>query len=189
MSNIVAVKSSTDVDTQSDTEIMIHVFDDLRENRSKRLEERDVVSFQLHKRYKSLPKIALLSTSAGEAPQPTTELMNQVFTDLRENRLIAVEISGDKGSIIKTEITQLHQKNKGFQIIEQIGLIISGNNEIQLPENFNPCSVATMKYTPLTSVDVERSFSLYKHILSDRRTNTTPEHMEKYIIVNSFYKN
>uniref|UniRef100_A0A2S2PVX4 DUF659 domain-containing protein n=1 Tax=Sipha flava TaxID=143950 RepID=A0A2S2PVX4_9HEMI len=97
-------------------------------------------------------------------------------------------IQGDKGSIIKNKISQLYQKNKGFQVLEQIGLVISGNNEIQIPENFNPCSVANMKYAPLTSVDVERSFSLYKHILSDRRINMTPEHMEEYIIVNSFYK-
>ncbi|KAL4153986.1 hypothetical protein QTP88_001819 [Uroleucon formosanum] len=74
-------------------------------------------------------------------------------------------IQGDKGSIIKNKISQLYQKNKGFQLLEQIGLIISGNNEIQIPENFNPCFVANMKYAPLTSVDVERSFSLYKHIL------------------------
>lgn len=110
------------------------------------------------------------------------EIMKNIISELSN-------IQGDKGSIIKTKTTQLHQKNKGFQVMEQIGQIISGNNEIQLPENFNPCSVANMKYAPLTSVDVERSFSLYKHILSDRRTNMTPEHMEKYIIVNSFYKN
>jgi len=110
------------------------------------------------------------------------EIMKNIISELSN-------IQGDKGSIIKTKITQLHQKNKGFQVMEQIEQIISGNNEIQLPENFNPCSVTNMKYAPLTSVDVERSFSLYKHILSDRRTNMTPEHMEKYIIVNSFYKN
>ncbi|KAF0717638.1 Uncharacterized protein FWK35_00033596 [Aphis craccivora] len=38
-----------------------------------------------------------------------------------------------------------------------------------------------MKFSPITSEDVERSFSLYKHILSDRRTHMTPEHMEQYI--------
>lgn len=98
-------------------------------------------------------------------------------------------IQGDNGSTIKTKVSQLYHKNKGLQILEQIGLIISGNNEIQLPENFTISSVVNMKYAPLTSVDVERSFSLYKHILSDRRINMTPEHMEKYIVVNSYYKN
>jgi hypothetical protein len=73
--------------------------------------------------------------------------------------------------------------------MEQIGLVISGNNEIQLSKNFNPCSLVNMKYAPLTSVDVERSFNFYKHILSDTRKNMIPKHIEKYIIVNSFYKN
>jgi hypothetical protein len=31
-------------------------------------------------------------------------------------------------------------------------------------------------------------FSLYKHILSDTRTNMSPEHMENYIIVNGYNK-
>ncbi|KAL4126484.1 hypothetical protein QTP88_010706 [Uroleucon formosanum] len=40
-----------------------------------------------------------------------------------------------------------------------------------------------MKFSPITSVDFERSLSLYKHIiLSDRRTHMTPEHMEQYIL-------
>ncbi|KAL4131717.1 hypothetical protein QTP88_008991 [Uroleucon formosanum] len=92
----------------------------------------------------------------------------QAITNLEDTKLTLVQsleimkniisgltnIQGGKGSIIKTKITQLHQKNKGLQVMEQIGLIISDNNEIQLPENFNPCSVANKKYAPLTSVDV-----------------------------------
>ena len=98
------------------------------------------------------------------------------------------EISGDKGIIIKTKVTQLYEKNKGYQMLEKIGLVHSVNNEKQLPENLTPNLVANMKNAPLISVDVERSFSLYKHILTDGRTNLTPEHMEQYIIVNSFHK-
>jgi len=97
-------------------------------------------------------------------------------------------IQGEKGIIIKTKVTQLYQKNKGYQVMEKIGLVQSGNNEEQLPENLTPSLVADTKNAPLTSVDVERSFSLYKYILTDRRTSLTPEHMEQYIIVNSFHK-
>jgi len=96
-------------------------------------------------------------------------------------------IQGEKGIVIKTKVTQLYPKNEGYQVMEKIGLVQSGNNEEQLPENLTPSLVANMKNTPLTSVDVERSFSLYKYILTDRRTNLTPEHMEEYIIVNSFH--
>jgi len=73
-------------------------------------------------------------------------------------------IQGEKGSIIKTTVSTLYNKNKGFKILEQIGLILAGNNEIQLPENSTLSSVANMKYASLTSVDVEISFSLYLNI-------------------------
>lgn len=109
------------------------------------------------------------------------EIVKNVISEL-------TNILGDKGIIIKTKVTQLYQKNKGYQVLEKIGLVQSGNNEEQLPENLTPSLVANMKNAPLTSVDVERSFSLYKHILTDRRTNLTLEHMEQYIIVNSFHK-
>jgi Protein of unknown function (DUF 659) len=109
------------------------------------------------------------------------EIVKNVLSEL-------TNIPGDKGIIIKTKVTQLYQKNKGYQVLEKIGLVQSGNNEEKLPENLTPSLVANMKNAPLTSVDVERSFSLYKHILTDRRTNLTPDHMEQYIIVNSFHK-
>jgi hypothetical protein len=38
-------------------------------------------------------------------------------------------------------------------------------------------------HTSLTSVDVEWLFSLYKHILSDRKINMSPKHPGNYIIV------
>lgn len=77
MSNIAAKKSSTDVNTQPDTEIIIH----LRENHPKWLEERDITSFQLHRQCESLPNFSLLSISTDKAPQSTTTLMNQLFSD------------------------------------------------------------------------------------------------------------
>jgi hypothetical protein len=57
-----------------------------------------------------------------------------------------------------------------------------------LAEHFTSSVVAFMKFAPLTSVDAERLFSLYKHILSDKRTNMSTDNMEKYIIVNSYKK-
>lgn len=97
-------------------------------------------------------------------------------------------IQGEKGIIIKTKVTQLYQKNKGYQVLEKIGLVQSGNHEEQLPENLTPSLVADMKNALMTSVYVERSFSLYRHILTVRRTNLIIEHMEQYIIVNFFHK-
>jgi len=87
MSNNTAMKSSSYGKIQSTTEIMMQVFDDLRENRPIRLKEDDLTSFPLHRRYKSLQSIS----AGNEATKSTTALMIKVFTDLRENRPIAVE--------------------------------------------------------------------------------------------------
>ena len=40
-----------------------------------------------------------------------------------------------------------------------------------------------VKFAPLVTVDVERSFSQYKYILSDRRTRLTDENIERLNIV------
>jgi len=76
-------------------------------------------------------------------------------------------------------------KNKDYQMLKKVGNILCENNE-DLPEHFTPSVVTDMKFASLTSVDVESSFSLYKHILSEGRTNMTIDNMEKYIIVNSY---
>jgi hypothetical protein len=41
--------------------------------------------------------------------------------------------------------------------------------------------VGAFKYCPVTSVNVERSFSAYKLILTDKLHKLSPEHMEKQI--------
>ncbi|KAL4131114.1 hypothetical protein QTP88_008462 [Uroleucon formosanum] len=86
---------------------MIQTFKDHRENRRKLLEEGDLTSLKLHKRYHSLPNISLQSISACEAPQKTADLMAQVFSYLRENRPIPV-----KGNDVKS--LQAHRRCKSM---------------------------------------------------------------------------
>jgi len=40
-----------------------------------------------------------------------------------------------------------------------------------------------MKFAPITSVDVHKSFTTYKNILSDYRRSLEFEHIKQYIIV------
>ena len=42
--------------------------------------------------------------------------------------------------------------------------------------------LAQMKFFPITSCDVERSFSDYKSILTEKRTSFTPENLEMHVI-------
>ena len=42
--------------------------------------------------------------------------------------------------------------------------------------------LAQIKFFPIASCDVERSFSDYKSILTDKRTSFTPENLEMHVI-------
>lgn len=53
---------------------------------------------------------------------------------------------------------------------------INVNNE--LPENLNAIDIACIKYAPINTADVERSFSIYKNVLTDNRRKLTFEHIK-----------
>jgi hypothetical protein len=111
---------------------------------------------------------------------PLVDMINII-----ENTLTQLEqIPGEK--VVKTKILQLQQKNKGYKFLNNIGQILSRNNTVQLPENYSPTMVADLQYSPVTSVDVERSFSIYKNIFTNQRTKMTPEHIKQYIVINCY---
>jgi hypothetical protein len=75
---------------------------------------------------------------------------------------IICELTGvpsKKDNIIKTKVSQLCQKNKGYQMLVKVGNILCGNNG-DLPEHFTPGVVADMKLAPLTSITFFLSLSL-----------------------------
>ena len=66
-----------------------------------------------------------------------------------------------------------------------IGKILSGQalDAVSDPEiELSPNVLAQMKFSPITSRHVERSFSDYKFILTDKRTSFTPENLEMHVI-------
>jgi len=52
-----------------------------------------------------------------------------------------------------------------------------------LPENMNINNLIYFKYPPITSVDVERSFSMYKNMLTDNRRAFKFENIRKCLII------
>lgn len=96
-------------------------------------------------------------------------LRNQI--DLIDNvcaRINAVE--GETGAVIKKKLKSVLEKNEGFAIMQNLSktFTLSSNEEI-FPANFTVEEICSFKNAPLTSVDVERSFSLYKTFLRPNR--------------------
>ncbi|KAL3266667.1 hypothetical protein HHI36_010829 [Cryptolaemus montrouzieri] len=68
-------------------------------------------------------------------------------------------------------------KNDVFELLRDISLILSGqSNGTQIRMDLNPDMIAPLKFATITSVDVVRSFSAYKDILS-------VDNLEKHLIL------
>jgi len=44
-------------------------------------------------------------------------------------------------------------------------------------------NLSHFKFAPITSIDCERSFSIYQHLLTDRWHSLTEEKLEYYILI------
>lgn len=96
-------------------------------------------------------------------------------------------VQGDIGKTIFHKFSNIILKNEGFIVLRNLANIYSGNFEDI--NTIHPDISGKFKFAPITSVDVERSFSLYKYILTDRRQSFNTDNLEKHLIVHSFYNN
>lgn len=92
------------------------------------------------------------------------------------------------GMKISQKMEDTVSKNSGFKTLKQINLLLQGENGV-LPNDLQlaPRQLASFKYAPVTTCDVERSFSAYKRTLSDRRHNLTTENLGFMLVVQAFY--
>jgi hypothetical protein len=84
--------------------------------------------------------------------------------EIINNFQIAVSrVPGRVGKIVTTKLNEVLSKNTGYKVLENISNIFKGD----IVENFEieVSLVGKFKYAPLTSVDVERSFSHFKNLL------------------------
>lgn len=80
------------------------------------------------------------------------------------------QASGKTGETVIKKLDNLLNKNSEFKILTIISNILKGEkiSREELPEDLTCDDLIHYKFAPISSVDVECSFSKYKHILSDR---------------------
>jgi hypothetical protein len=97
--------------------------------------------------------------------------------------------------LVQSVLNQL-QKSKGkpselalekfvnvlYKIIKSINDVLNGVPGIQLELNLSPEEIASFKFSPITNCDVERSFSMYKNVLGDRRLSFEENNLKYYFI-------
>jgi hypothetical protein len=92
------------------------------------------------------------------------------------------DANGEIGLKVKTKFENVLIKNPGFKTIQSIGRILAGHHVANF--DMAPKIIHRYKFAPLTSSDVERSFSIYKNVFTDRRTSFTHDNLEMYLITN-----
>lgn len=80
-------------------------------------------------------------------------------------------------------------RNRGYETLKQISRVLNGEIETSQVENayiadLSPSEFLSFSHCPTTSCDVERTFSIYKTILTDRRHKLTPDNLKKILILN-----
>jgi hypothetical protein len=60
-------------------------------------------------------------------------------------------------------------KNTDFKTVTKISKLLNGEkvSNQNIPDNLNNSDITHFKFAPITSVDIEKSFSKYKNLLSD----------------------
>lgn len=112
----------------------------------------------------------------------------EAFDIIRDVRHRLNGIPGEKKEILISKFDLVMDKNPGFKAMEAAASVLQGNNEVSVPDIFSPGDIANLRFCPVVSVDVERSFSAYKMLISDKRQNMKKENIQR-IMVSHCYLN
>lgn len=106
------------------------------------------------------------------------DLVKKVASDL-EN------VNGNVGKYVAKKLMLVLNKNKGFATLSSIADVLSGEKFSlgELPGDLEASDIVYFKYAPLVSVQVERSFSMYKAMLADNRESFSFENLQMVFIV------
>lgn len=91
--------------------------------------------------------------------------------------------AGQMGKKAKDKLEAVLKRNPAWEDIRAIAARLRGEEEGTLPEGWTAKDVLLMKYAPASSADVERSFSKFKMLFSEKRTNFTVENLESHMIL------
>ncbi|KAJ4446634.1 hypothetical protein ANN_13331 [Periplaneta americana] len=92
-------------------------------------------------------------------------------------------VSENVGDKVNEKTANILSKNPGYYQLKEIQDILEGKTP-QKPTKFSIVQLTAFVRAPLTSCDVERSFSRYKAMLRDNRRRMTTENIRHCLVVN-----
>jgi len=94
-------------------------------------------------------------------------------------------VQGGVANKVNAKLQSVLERNPGYSTLCKVSDILCGNeaelggNEQELSAN----ELALFKFSPVTSCDVERSFSRYKVLLSDNRRSFQFDNFKMHVII------
>ncbi|KAL3095161.1 hypothetical protein niasHT_025454 [Heterodera trifolii] len=116
--------------------------------------------------------LAYIHSNFGQLATAITKLETQGMTIFDAMDVFAGvhnqmdNVYGEKANEIRKKFADIVAKNHGIEKISQFCQILSGKNT---ESDVSPNLIPFYKFAPLTSCDVERSFSVYKSMLADNQ--------------------
>ena len=92
---------------------------------------------------------------------------------------------GPLGEKIRKKLDAVLLRNHGWPTIQNAAHILQEEECIEKLDELTPADVAALKYVPVVSCDVERSFSRLEMILSERRRRFLVKKKKKMLTVQS----
>lgn len=94
-------------------------------------------------------------------------------------------VRGKIGERVNRKFQNVLAKNAGYSFVSKIARVLDGNQvTFQESEPDLSCNDFTLfNYAPITSCDVERSFSSYKTMLANNRRSFLIENFKKFVVV------
>lgn len=108
----------------------------------------------------------------------------KVSADIIENVKSTLRSIDSQEFLAKFE--RILDRNVGYNSLMQIkSLVYDGEleNPNEYVDSLPPSLIALFKFAVVTSTDVERTFSIYKTILTERRQSFVFEHLKQHIIL------
>ena len=116
--------------------------------------------------------------------QKEASLFNSLETLIKVEQKIGC-VQGVIGKRVFDKLNAVLGRNPDLDLLRIYHQIIQGDElseEQSAKVQLSPGKIAALKYSPVTTVDTERSFSIHKALLSDKRRRMTVENLEMYLV-------
>jgi len=98
---------------------------------------------------------------------------------------IGLEKTHSQNASVCQKFQEITQKNKGLHILSDISKSLNDSKAevCEFVQSLSPKELSAYAFAPITSCDVERSFSSYNVVLSDNRQSFTFESLKQHVII------